>query len=53
MTIKERIVAIRLSEKIEHMTEYANKIGLSVESNEKENDVCKLKGGDVVKCECH
>lgn len=35
MTVKERIMTIRLSEKINRQPEYANNIGLTVSSKKK------------------
>ena len=32
MTVKERILSIRLSERIDRQPEYANRIGVSVET---------------------
>ncbi len=47
MNVKERILAIRLSESIRRQPEYANLIGVTVEHH-KEGQVTEVKAGVLV-----
>lgn len=51
MTVKNRIVAIRLSEKLERNPEYANKLGISVinEKVDKEHMRCNRENNHIDK----